>query len=76
MFVCVHGRRRKFQTRSFVSIPYSFKSIFKYLDDKHLCEEYSFISNDDGALQNLTNMKKKVKIIEKSKTNNSSMPLP
>ena len=59
---------------AFVSISYSFKIIiFKHLDDKHLCEEYSFTSNDETPLQNLANMKKKVKIIEKSKTNNNSM---
>ena len=58
---------------SFVSIPYSFKMLFKYLDDKHLCDEYSFKSNDETPLQNITSMKKKVKIIEKSKTNNNSM---
>lgn len=48
------------------SIPHSFKIIFKYLDDKHLCDEYSFRSNDETPLQNLRN-KKEVKIIEKSK---------
>ena len=47
--------------------------LFKYLDDKHLCDEYSFTSNDETPLQNITSMKKKVKIIEKSKTNNNSM---
>ena len=47
--------------------------LFKYLDDKHLCDEYSFKSNDETPLQNITSMKKKVKIIEKSKTNNNSM---
>ena len=58
---------------AFVYIPYCFEIIFKYLDDKHLCEEYSFTSNDETPLQNLTNMKKKLKIIEKSKTNHNRM---
>ena len=58
---------------SFVSLPYSFKIFFKYLDDKHLCDEYSFTSNAETPLENITSMKKKVKIIEKSKTNNNSM---
>ena len=57
---------------SFVSIPY-FKIILKYLDDKHLCDKYSFTSNYETVLRNLTNMKKKVKIIEKSKTNDNNM---
>ena len=49
--------------------------LFKYLDDEHLCDEYSFTSNDETPLQNITSMKKKVKIIEKLKTNNNSMLL-
>ena len=57
---------------SFVSIPY-FKIILKYLDDKHLRDKYSFTSNYETILRNLTNMKKKVKIIEKSKTSDNNM---